>query len=308
MAFCSNCGQMVADTAQFCSSCGNSLNSRAAARRLHRGVGAEVAQQPAAEALSEQSSGRGLNDVPWWLGWLGILLGVTTIGLIVYCIWACRRGRREGVGRGATEHPYEKFGWRVAGWWVAAQALLVIILLLPSGLGLVLVPALVLVLVHLPTLCYKHGLRVGAGQVSVAPTFASLTALAGAVGAIVLVIALTAGSAALLSAETGSEDDSLEPVRQVPAATQRPARVTPSGPFLTGAEAAGKVEADLRGSSAYQELVSQRGGVNVLCDDEAYNQVSESWIVLCLVTVSDGGVVTFRAQVNDRTGAVSEIR
>ena len=120
----------------------------------------------------------GLNDVPWWLGWLGLPLGLTVIGLPIYSIWAHRRGRRDGVGREATEPPYDNFGWRVVGWSAAA-------IILPF-IGWY-------VFAHLPTLCYKHGLRVGAKEGTASERFTSVPAVVGAAvaPAIAVVVGLT---------------------------------------------------------------------------------------------------------------------
>jgi hypothetical protein len=90
--------------------------------------------------------------------------------VLIYAPWAYRRGRKEGVGREPVLDPYRNFGWRVAAWLAA---------LLVPVLGLYAV-------VHVPTLCYKQGLRVGA-RMSAAPTgFTSWPALGGALGIAVL--------------------------------------------------------------------------------------------------------------------------
>jgi hypothetical protein len=109
----------------------------------------------------------GIDYVPQWLGWLAIPLSIVPLGaLFIYAPWAYRRGRKEGVDREPLLDPYRNFGWRVAAW-----------------VGALLVPVLGLyALVHLPTLCYKQGLRVGA-RMSAAPTgFTSWPALGAAWG------------------------------------------------------------------------------------------------------------------------------
>jgi hypothetical protein len=53
-------------------------------------------QPPARRATATSPAALGLDDVPQWLGWLAILITLTTIGLLIYCIWAYRPGRRDG--------------------------------------------------------------------------------------------------------------------------------------------------------------------------------------------------------------------
>jgi hypothetical protein len=141
-----------------------------------------------------------LDDVPGWLGWLAIPIGALTsiIGLWLYSYWAYRRGRRSAIALDPVEQPYDKFGWRVVGWSIACF-----------------VPILGLyAAVHLPTICYKHGLRVGAKQGTAPEGFTSLPALAGAIGCAVVVV-LAASFIAGLAEETGSADTVPSPPSQV---------------------------------------------------------------------------------------------
>lgn len=120
-------------------------------------------------------------------------------------------------------------------------------------------------------------------------------------GLIVAIVA-TAVVGGVIFATSGSGEDS-EPVRQAPAVTIRPtARAIETGPLLTGGQAAGKVEAAFRETAAYDDFL-QTGG-NVLCSPEDYNDLTATWILLCVLTVR-GNTLTVRAEVDDRTGAVS---
>lgn len=170
--------------------------------------------RPGANALSDDTtpaspipaadnySALGLHDVPRWLGWLAIPIGVVTlvVGLGIYVYWAYRRGRRDGVGRAATDPPYENMGWRTVGWGVA-----------------LFVPLLSwFAAVHLPTLWYKHGLRVGAKEGTASQRFSSLPAVIGVaatpvvssvVGLILLGLAISGTLGGLTSAFGSGDDD-----------------------------------------------------------------------------------------------------
>jgi hypothetical protein len=254
MAYCPSCGQPVAEEGRFCSNCGKPVR---------------------AEELAVPS----LNDVPWWLGWLGIATGLTVIGLVLYCYWAYRRGRKDGVGREATDEPYANFAWRLAGWGAVALVLPIVDWY---------------VFVHLPTLCYKHGLRVGAKEGTAFQGFTTLPALGAAFGAAVVValaVLFVVGVALAIAEDEGGEPVRVVPRREVP---------TASGPLLTGAEAAGKAEAFLRDELADEGIT----GVSVFCDPEDYNSRTDTWIILCSAIRADGGLVSFRLTVHDRTGLV----
>jgi hypothetical protein len=243
MSYCSNCGENVDEGDRFCKGCG-------------RGLGPpDRRQAPTEEGLTTPT----LDDVPAWLGWLGIPMGLTVIGLVLYCYWAYRRGRRDGVGRRPTEEPYQNFGWRVSGWAAVAVLLPIVDWY---------------VFVHLPTLCYKHGLRVGAKEKTAFQGFASLPALGAAFGG-AIVAAFAALFAVGLALWIAEGEDGAQPVRVVPTRT-RPAP-TPSGPLLTGAEAAGKASAHWLDAL----LESDRRDISVFCDAEDYNSRTHTWIVLC---------------------------
>jgi hypothetical protein len=114
------------------------------------------------------------------------------------------------------------------------------------------------------------------------------------VGSVVL-----GGLAVALSTDTESEP----PPIIVPNRTEAPA--TPSGPFLTGAEAAAKAEGTLR-----QAVVNATGrqDLSYACDAEDYNSRTHQWIVGCLVPGPQNAIINFRFTVDDRTGAVSVVK
>jgi hypothetical protein len=148
MAYCSNCGYPLDDEARLCGRCG----------------------QPQAE----KRTGAGLDDVPGWLGWVAILAALlaSIIGIALYSFWAYRRGRKEGGGRVLSDEPYDNFGWRVFAWGLASV-----------------VPFLgYYAAVHLPTLCFKQGLRVGAKQGTAPRGFTSLPAFGAALGGLGLAV------------------------------------------------------------------------------------------------------------------------
>lgn len=204
------------------------------------------------------------------------------IGLGLYSYWAYRRGRREGVELDPTAEPYDNFGWRVLGWGVAAF-----------------VPILGLYVVfHLPTICYKQGLRVSARKGTEFGGFTSFRALGVAfVGIMAVAVAALFVAGVTLAIVEGDDGD--EPIRVVP---QRQAP-TPSGPRLTGGEAAGKAGA------VVQRLISEsgRGDLSVTCDAEDFNDRTGMWIVRCL-TVGPESSIEFRFTVNDLTGQVTPVQ
>lgn len=179
MAYCSRCGRFVEDTALTCAYCGQT-----------QGVIDLRPEPPPGPATI--SSSTVVDDVPWWLGWLAIPLAILTAGvsLVVYPFWTYRRGRKDGVGREPIEPPYDDMvvttvGWGLAhivpfvGWYAA---------------------------VHLPTLWYKHGLRVGAKRGTAPLRFTSLPAMSAAVGGAGVVIFVVAFVIAFVAALQSSED------------------------------------------------------------------------------------------------------
>jgi zinc-ribbon domain len=255
MAYCQNCGTEVAEAARFCSDCGRWLGTDApsspaptdsappdsapppspplphetgAIRKIKTNWQRErladtpspappTADGPSSDPLRPQPASAttppihpaalGLNDVPGWLGWLAIPITLTVIGLPIYCIWTYRRGQRDGVGRDPTEQPYRSMGWKTVGW--AVLALFVLTLY---------------VAVHLATLWYKHGLRVGARAPSAESGFTSLPSLGVAVGAPIAAIfigAFSIGVAGGIGGGTGKGPTPM-PVQQVTAAPAPP--------------------------------------------------------------------------------------
>jgi Uncharacterised protein family UPF0547. len=256
MAYCPNCGTEVVEAARFCSNCGRSLGADApslpaqtdaappdsapppspplphetgATRKIRKnwqmerlpdtpspippapdGPSSGPLRPPPASATTPPipPAALGLNDVPRWLGWLAIPITLTVIGLPIYCIWTYRRGRRDGVGREPTEEPYRSMGWKTVGWAVLALFVLAWY-----------------VAVHLPTLWYKHGLRVGARTPSAASGFTSLRSLGVAVGAPFAAIFIGAFGIALATGVGGGSDKgpSLSQATAIPIVTTAPA-------------------------------------------------------------------------------------
>jgi hypothetical protein len=270
MPFCSSCGAQAGDEQRFCSHCGTAIL---------------VPQDRDEDETRHQALGP--NDVPRWLGPLGFLLGPTLLGLPIYSYWAYRRGRRDGIERAPVEPPYTNFWWQIAGW-VGA-----IFIIPPIGLY---------VWVHLPTLCYKQGLRVGAQTKTAGDAFTSVPALSAvAVPLALLTVAIYAGVALSYQEEGDQEVTTDAPVRsRPPAEADLPVS---TGPLLTGAEAAGKAEAEIR------RQLSERGGtgISIFCEAEDFNQNTGNWIVLCLGT-GPGGATSFRLTVHDRLGTVGIVQ
>lgn len=264
MVYCGNCGSEVSAGDRFCRNCG---------------------KEQAAADNGPQPSPLRLDDVPRWLGWLALPVGVLTsiIGLGLYSYWAYRRGRRDGVDREPNEPPYPNVGWRIVGWGLFA--------LIPFAGWYA--------IVHVPTLCYKHGLRIGAERREAPQGFTSLPALGAALAvplAAVLAAAVAVGVVLELqdNADASSSPRRDQPVRSEPVDT---------GPRLTGGEAAAKADAYLR-----REL-SERGttGISLACDAEDYNSITQDWIVLC-VLAGPARAADVRLRVDDATGLVSVIQ
>jgi len=173
MPYCANCGSEVSTGDRFCRNCGK--------------------EQGRSTQRTSERAAVGLDDVPRWLGWLALPVGVLTsaIGLGLYSYWAYRRGRRDGADRERTEPPYTSIGWRIVGWGLFA--------LIPfAGWYAV---------VHVPTLCYKHGLRVGAELGEAPQGFTSLPAL-GAALAVPLAAIFAAAFAVGVALELQNESTS----------------------------------------------------------------------------------------------------
>lgn len=177
MPYCSNCGHLVSDEARFCSNCGTPASGERPA-----------AAQPDA--------------VPGWLGWLAVLVVLLTsvIGLVLYSIWAYRRGRWDGVGRQYPEQPSSNFAWKTI-WW---------------GL-LAIVPVLGwYAVVHLSTQSYKHGLRVGAKEGTAPNGFTSLSALAVVVSGVVVLTGAIIVGVGLAVSDNGNAQISVEALTPTP--------------------------------------------------------------------------------------------
>lgn len=186
MPYCSNCGTEAAPEAQFCRSCGYRL------RAMQAESPQPASQTTGSESPSTLAQVRSLDDIPWWLGWLALLITLLTsiVGLAIYCWWSYRRGRRDGVSREPTGTPYDNMARQTIGWGLAAF-----------------VPILTwYASVHLATVWYEHGLRVGARDRVAPAAFTSLPSLAGAVAVPLVIVFVVAFAVGFISATTNAND------------------------------------------------------------------------------------------------------
>lgn len=101
-------------------------------------------------------------DPPWWLGWLAIaIIPLTLLATLLYSRWAYKFGRR--MGGPGSQAPYRWFSIRV-GSWTSILLGLFGFFLVATDLAILILPLPVAYFVtsyHLPTLCYKQGVRRG---------------------------------------------------------------------------------------------------------------------------------------------------
>lgn len=161
--YCIDCGKELPDGASFCTYCG---------RQVSPGVTQESKSGPEKKQDSETAV-KAPPDVPGWLGWAGFglfILGLVSLLLpwLVFCFWCYRRGRREGARLAVDfEPPLSYFPARLAGWLLAS----------------ILFPIVDwFTAVHVPTMCYQQGLRVGPSR---SPTIRTFTQVPGLVLAVV---------------------------------------------------------------------------------------------------------------------------
>ncbi len=338
MAYCQNCGTEVAEAARFCSDCGRWLGADApsssaptdsappdsappdsapppspplphetgATRKIRKnwqmerlpdtpspippapdGPSSGPLRPPPASAATPPipPAALGLNDVPWWLGWLGLVLAPTGIGFPIYCWWAYRRGRRDGVGRESSELPYKHMGWTTVGW--------VVFLVVPI-LGFY-------TYVHLPTLWYKHGLRIGARALvlSVSSRFTSLPSLGVAVGAPFAAIFIAAFSIGFATGIGGGSDKgpSLSQATAIPIVTAAPA-------------AANFTESDVERLTQTQvsPLPFPQGANWIGCESATYHAGNHIWTVTCDYFVNkDDATRTPLAPLTTRTYSFDDV-
>src|SRR3990172_1817755 len=132
-------------------------------------------------------------------------------------------GLSAGAGRRHPEQPSEDFGWKAVGWGLLA-----------------IVPVFGwYAVVHLPTICYKHGVRVGANEETAPDGFTSLPALAAAFGGVaVVVVAVFVGVALAVGddARDGDGEDGavaeLSP-QATRGSTEQASSSTPTPPLAT---------------------------------------------------------------------------
>lgn len=118
-------------------------------------------------------------QMPSWVGWAAF--GLFVIGLVsfllpwlVFSFWCYRRGRREGASLAADiEPPLSYFPTRLAGWLLASIFLPIVDWFTA---------------VHVPTMCYQQGVRVGACRSPASMTFTQVPGLVLAVVSTVLAV------------------------------------------------------------------------------------------------------------------------
>lgn len=276
MSYCSSCRHPVGDEGRFCGNCGKSV-------------------------WEDEPAASGPDNVPWWLGWLAFPIGYLTyvFGIVPYSYWAYRRGRRDGVGREPIDQPDPNFGNKAIGW-----GLLTLLTIIVPFLGLY-------VFIHLPTICYKQGVKIGAKEGTASERFTSLPAFSGVfTGIIIAAIFLIASLAVVIAEGDDSSEsifESIEPIQVAVPTIEAPtyprpiSTPIPSGPRLTGAEAAGKASALVKRGIAE----SGRRDLSAFCEYEDYNSRTREWIVLCIV-VGPQNAMEIRLTVDDQTGTVSD--
>jgi len=119
-----------------------------------------------------------------------------------------------------------------------------------------------------------------------------------------LAVLLVCGGAGLVLATSGDDDRTVSQRTQAP--TQRPSvttRPTPRGPNLTGAEAAGKVNAFV-----LRDIIKAggAGSTTAVCEPEEFNELFQKWIVNCAIVLAQSAF-TIRFNVDDATGTVTMI-
>jgi len=124
MIKCPHCGAEVGEELSFCPGCGKYVET----------------EQSRPAPLDRD------DEVPDWYGWLAVLsLSVPIVGLVFLCWWGYRRGRRDALIRPSRALPSLNMENPTLFWG-----------------AMLFVPVVNwYALVHLPTLWYKEGLRVG---------------------------------------------------------------------------------------------------------------------------------------------------
>jgi len=183
--YCMDCGRELPVGASFCAYCGKRVPVRAApepesGRQKKLRLRTELAgrRQGMGQASSRQQGERMARvDVPRWVGWAGFglfILGLASLLLpwLVFCLWCYRRGRREGASLAVDfEPPLSYFPARLAGWLLASMFLPIVDWFTA---------------VHVPTMCYQQGIRVGACRSPASITFTQVPGLVVAVVSAVL--------------------------------------------------------------------------------------------------------------------------
>jgi len=178
-----------------------------------------TARNEAEESLSAQgrrTQPRDTTGVPRWVGYAAF--GLFIIGLVsfllpwlVFSFWCYRRGRREGAAlTEGVEPPVPYFPARLTGW-LLASILLPIVDWFTA--------------VHVPTICYQQGLRVGASKGTASESFTEGWELA--VAAAGMTLGVWIGMAGIAFSVLVTEDN------EQPASVEQPALTATTTPSPT---------------------------------------------------------------------------
>jgi len=171
-------------------------SSREKKQRLRAELTATSEEREPPPPLQGDTGAKASPDVPRWLGYAAF--GLFIIGLVsfllpwlVFSFWCYRRGRREGAALTEGVEPLlPYFPARLTGW-LLASILLPIVDWFTA--------------VHVPTMCYQQGLRVGASKGTASKSFTNVAELA--VWTAAITVAVWIGVAGVAFAVLVSEDN-----------------------------------------------------------------------------------------------------
>jgi len=188
-------------------------------RRLRAELTARSEEREPPPPQHDDTGAKPSPEVPQWIGYAAF--GLFVIGLVsfllpwlIFSFWCYRRGCREGAP--ATEHvesPLPYFPARVTGW-------LLVSILLPIVDWFT--------AVHVPTMCYQQGLRVGASKGTASKSFTDVDelALAAMIATSLVWIGMAVVVFAVLVTERNEQPASVEQPALTATTTPSP---TPSG-------------------------------------------------------------------------------
>lgn len=185
-------------------------------RRLRAELMASSEEREPPPPLQGDTGAKASPDVPRWLGYAAF--GLFIIGLVsfllpwlLFSFWCYRRGRREGIALTEdVEPPLPYFPARLTGW-LLASILLPIVDWFTA--------------VHVPTMCYQQGLRVGASKGTASESFTDVAELA--VWTAATTLAVWIGVAGVAFAVLVTEDN------EQPASVEQPALTVTTTPSPT---------------------------------------------------------------------------